>query len=380
MRGSNPLATSGSLRKLLVAVLALVVLGALAYRSRSLITLQGFSWDRLWHSVQQARVSLLLLSLATIYTCYAIRALRWVRFSRYLGKPTFVNVFTSTLIGFATIFLLGRAGEPIRPLLIARKDRLPVSGTFGIYVLERVFDSGSTAVILGLSLLLFPGTLSSGGTNVVWEARARAAGLVLLAGLLAAVIFLVYFRLHGAVALERRLAGWRASTRWRRRAAGIFAGFSEGLQAIQTVPDLVAATFYSTVHWALIAMVYLWVAHSFGGGLAAIDFPGAMLVLAFTMVGSAFQLPAVGGGSQAASFLAFTVIFGVEKEPAAAAAIMLWLITFSAVTLVGAPLLIREGWSMGELRRLARAEAEAEAAGTHLAEPDVSTKPGELLR
>jgi uncharacterized protein (TIRG00374 family) len=380
MSGSNPLATSGSLRKLLVLVLVLVVLGALLYRSRSAIALQGFDWDRLAHSLQQARVSLLLLSLATIYTCYVIRALRWVRFSRYLGKPTFVNVFTSTLIGFASIFLLGRAGEPIRPLLIARKDRLPVSGTFGIYVLERLFDTGSTAVILGLSLLLFPGALSSRGTNVAWEARARTTGLFLLAGLLAAVIFLVYFRVHGARALERRLAGWRAIPGWKRRTAGIFAGFSAGLQAIQSFSDLLAATFYSVVHWGLIAMVYLWVAHSFGGRLAEIDFPGTMLVLAFTMIGSTLQLPTVGGGSQAASFLAFTVVFGVEKEPAAAAAIILWLITFSGVTLVGVPLLIREGWSMGELRRLARAEAEAEAAGTHLAEPDVSAKPGEPLR
>ncbi len=367
----------GSLRKLLVVALVLVVLGALIYRSRSAITLQGFSWDRLGHSVQQARVSLLLLSLATIYACYAIRALRWVRFSRYLGRPTFRNVFRSTLIGFATIFLLGRAGEPIRPLLIARKDGLPVSGTFGIYVLERVFDTGSTAVIAVLSLLLFPETLSSGGATAAWEARARATGVVLLVGLLAAIIFLVYFRLYGAGALERRLEGWRAGAGWRRRTAGIFAGFSEGLQAIQTFPDLLTATFYSTLHWALIAMVYLWVAHSFGGRLGELDFPGAMLVLAFTMVGSTLQLPAVGGGSQAASFLAFTVIFGVEKEPAAAAAITLWLITFSAVTLVGVPLLIREGWSMGELRRLARAEAEA--AGAHAAEPDVSAKPGEPL-
>jgi len=370
----------GSLRKVLVVALVLVVLGALIYRSRGVITLQGFSWARLWHSVQQARLSLLLLSLITIYTCYAIRALRWVRFSHYLGKPTFRNVFRSTLIGFATIFLLGRAGEPIRPLLIARKDHLPVSGTFGIYVLERVFDGGSTAVIAVLSLLIFPETLSSGEAHATWEARARATGLMLLAGLLAAVVFLVYFRLRGAGALERRLAGWRESTDWRRRMAGIFTGFSEGLQAIQTFPDLLAATFYSTVHWALIAMVYLWVSHSFGGRLAEIDFPGAMLVLAFTMVGSTLQMPTVGGGSQAASFLAFTVIFGVEKESAAAAAITLWLITFAASSLAGVPLLIREGWSMGELRRLARAEAEAAAAGAHLAEPGVPTKPGEPLR
>ncbi len=369
-----------SLRKLLVAALVLVVLGILFYRSRSVISLQGFNWDRLAHSVREARVSLLLLSLASIYTCYAIRALRWVRFSRYLGQPTFANVFTSTLVGFTAVFLLGRAGEPIRPLLIARKDRLPISGTFGIYVLERVFDIASTLVIAALSLLIFPATLSSGGANTAWEAPMRTTGLFLLAGVLAAVIFLVYFRLHGAEALEHRLAGWRRATGWKRRTAGVFAGFSEGLRAIRTFPDLLAAIVYSAVHWGLIAMIYLWVAHSFGGRLAELDFPRAMLVLVLTMFGSTLHLPIVSGGSQAASFLAFTVIFGVEKEPAAAAAIMVWLITFAAVSLLGVPLLIREGCSIGELRRLARAEAEAEAAGAHAAPADVSGKPGGPVR
>jgi hypothetical protein len=236
-------------------------------------------------------------------------------------------------------------------------------------------------------LLLFPIRLSSGGTNAAWEESARATGLILLAGLLAAVIFLVYFRLRGARTLERRLAGWRVAPGWKRRAAGIFAGFSQGLQAIQTVSDLLAATLYSVLHWGLVAMVYLWVAHSFGGRLAEIDFPGVMLVLGFTMVGSTLQLPTIGGGSQAASFLAFTVVFGVEKEPAAAASIVLWLITFAASSLAGVPLLIREGWSMGELRRLARAEAEAKAAGAHAAiagtpsgDAGPPAKPGEAPR
>jgi uncharacterized protein (TIRG00374 family) len=369
----------GSLRKLLVVALLLVALGTLIYRSRNAISLQGFSWDRLAHSVRQARISLLLLAVVAVFVCYVIRALRWVRFSRYLGQPTFINVFRSTLIGFTAVFLLGRAGEPIRPLLIARKDRLPISGTFGIYVLERVFDTASTAVIAALSLLLFPAGLSPGGADTAWEAPMRTAGLFLLAGSLAAVVFLVYFRLHGAWALERRLAGWRAATGWKRRAAGLLAGFSEGLQAIRTFSDLMAAVVYSTVHWILVALIYLWVAHSFGGRLAELDFSGAVVVLAFTMLGSIFQLPLVSGGSQLASFLAFTVVFGVEKEPAAAAAIVAWLITFAACSLVGVPLLIQEGWSMGELRRLARAEAEAQAAGAHSAAADIPAKPGEPL-
>ena len=50
-------------------------------------------------------------------------------------------------------------------------------------------------------------------------------------------------------------------------------------------------------------------------------------------------------------------------------AVVLWIITFAGCTLVGIPLLIHEGMSLGELRQLARAEAEAEESGKHVAVP-----------
>jgi len=368
-------AANRSLRKLLVVVLVLLVVGALVYRS-----LEGFSWARLGQALREARLSLILLSVAAVYAGYALRALRWVRLSRYLGGAGFSSVFRSTVIGFTMIFLLGRAGEPIRPILIARKDRLPISSMFGIYAMERVFDTAATAVLAGLSLFLFPDMLSSGGANAAWIAPARTTGVVLLAGLLAAIMFLVYFRFHGAEAVNRRMAAWRTRAGWRARLAMIFGGFFEGLQAIRTVSDLLAAVAYSAAHWAVIACICLWVAHAFGGKLGALSFPGAMLVLAFTMVGSTLQLPVVGGGSQAASLFAFTRILGVEQEPALAASIVLWLVTFAACSVVGVPLLIHEGWSMGELRRLARAEAVAKAAGTHVDAGGAPAKSGESSR
>jgi ABC-type sulfate transport system permease component len=70
-------------------------------------------------------------------------------------------------------------------------------------------------------------------------------------------------------------------------------------------------------------------------------------------VGSVVQLPAVGGGAQLASVLVYTKIFGVETEPATAAAVVLWLIGFAVVTVVGVPFLIQEGLSLGKLRELA---------------------------
>lgn len=350
-------------RKLLFTVIGLTILAVLVYRSRGMIHLQDFSGQRLLDSIREARLSLLLLSVVAIYACYALRALRWERFSRYLGPSEFWSVYRMTLAGFAALFLLGRAGEPVRPLLIARKERLPISGMFGIYFLERLFDTACTAAIAALALALFPNFGQGDSSAGSMAAIARTTGRILFAGLAAAIAFLVYFRLHGAAFLDRRLGAWRERGGGWAKFAGIVTGFSHGLQAIRTFGDLLMAVVYSAAHWALAAMVYLWIPQSFGGKLGAIGFSGAMLVLAFTMVGSTLQLPGVGGGSQLASFLAFTTVFGVEKEPAAAAAIALWLVTFAACSVTGVPLLIHEGWSIGELRRAAeREESAAEEA------------------
>ena len=65
-----------------------------------------------------------------------------------------------TLAGFSAIFLLGRAGEPVRPMLISRKDKIPIADTFGIYALERLFDTASTAILAAIGLLIFTGAAS----------------------------------------------------------------------------------------------------------------------------------------------------------------------------------------------------------------------------
>lgn len=347
-------------RRYFLLLLAVLAIGFFFYKFRNSITLEGFHWSLVAESLREARISLLLLSVAAIYLCFAIRALRWMRFCRALGQTHFWNVYSATLMGFTCTFLLGRAGEPIRPVLIAKKDAVSIPCMFGVYVLERVFDMAATAVLAGVALLMFSEHGVAGEHEARMMAAARSAGALLLAGLVGVIGFLIYFRYHGAAWLAGKLRNSTWRTGWRGKVVALLEGFSEGLQGIRTWGDLGALVAYSVVHWFLVVVVYMWVAHAFGGKLAKIDLAGATLLLAFTMVGSAVQLPGVGGGAQLATFLVFTLIFGVEKEQAAAAAIIMWLVTFASCCLAGLPLLLREGWSMGELKRLA---VEGEAAG-----------------
>jgi uncharacterized protein (TIRG00374 family) len=353
-----------SLQRPILLAVAVVVLAVLLYKFRDSITIAGFRWSVLATSIREANLLLLLLALVAIYACYAIRTLRWNRIATYLGKSDFWRVYAATLMGFASVFLLGRAGEPIRPLLIARKENQPITGIFGVYFLERILDVGATAVFAGFALLAVShGPLASEQGTPLMHA-VRRSGAALLIGFAVVVVFLIYFRLHGAGALARRLElsvlENRERSAFRAKIAALVAGFSEGLHALRTWGDLAAAIGWSAAHWILVVMVYLWIGHAFGGALSTLTFSGAMLILAITLVGSAVQLPGVGGGAQVANFLVLTVVFGVEKEPAAAVTITTWLITFAACSLAGVPLLLREGWSMGELKRAARAEEHAD--------------------
>lgn len=348
-----------SQRRLLTAALILAGLAGLALYFRK--EPQEFSWSRLADAVANLRLSLVLAAVAAIFAAYASRALRWQRFCRHLGRCGFLEVYDGTLMGFSAVCLLSRAGEALRPVLLARKCRLPVATMFGIWLLERLFDVGAVAVILALSLLL-PSPLLSNGGSAGWEGKIRFVGAAVAAGLAAAVIFIVYFRMHGAGLLNRLLESWRERQNWFGRIARHFAHFGDGLQAIRNLGDLSSGIFYSAVHWGLITAVYYLIIRSFGGRMGEFDVRAAMLLLIITLFGSVVQLPGVGGGTQILAYLGLTQIFGVDREPAAVAAMVLWIVNGCVVCLPGVPLLIREGWSISTLRQTAGEQVKAEEA------------------
>ena len=255
-------------RKTLLIALGVVVLGALVFEARNLIHLGGFSGAKLLQALRDANPYYLVLGIVAIYACYGIRSLRWRVFQRNIGPANFWKIYKLTLAGFAAIFLLGRAGEPVRPLLLAKKQDLPVADTFGIYVLERIFDMASIAVIAAIALLFFRTRPDYGDMAASLQAAARTSGVVL------------FVRRTGcggrarvyATAWHCRVGAAARNLHSRRRLAELDFPGAPGFRARSANdPDLgrlALAAAYSAVHWAVIAMVYYWVSHSFEGTAA----------------------------------------------------------------------------------------------------------------
>ncbi len=358
-------------KKWLLVAAALVVLGYLVYRFRTVLNLGNFSAANLWSTIRGINLGLLCLALLLIYACYAVRSLRWQVMQRNIGPSKFLDIFTVTLAGFAAVNILSRVGEPIRPLLLARKAKHPVADIFGIWALERLIDTASFAIILAIGLISYRQRAGTGEMSAT-IAAAKVGGCLLGGAVVGVIVVLAYLRLHGTALLESRMRFWAESKGWRVKAANIVLGFVRGVQTIKSWSDLVTTVFYSTLHWVLVLVVYVLVCKSFGGALGQLGFSDCTMLLGLTLVGSIIQLPAVGGGFQTAAFVVLTKLFGILPEPATAAALLLWLIAFVACSIVGVPVLIREGVSLGQLRKLAEQEKEEldEIAAHGSAEPN----------
>jgi len=227
-----------------------------------------------------------------------------------------------TLAGFAAIFLLGRAGEPVRPLLLARQREAAHCGpVWNLYARTPVRLGKRRRHCRG-RLLVFHRAAILAKLRASWKLPQEQQGRCYSLESQARSHF--YISAAARIRSARAPIAGMADRAWlARHDRGNSPWLRARREAIQTASDLVLSVFLSAAHWFLVLLVYLWVSHSFGG-LWHDQLGRRHVVMAFTLVGSAVQLPGVGGGSQVACFLAYTAVFGVEKEAAAGASIVVW--------------------------------------------------------
>ncbi|MEO7274289.1 MAG: lysylphosphatidylglycerol synthase transmembrane domain-containing protein, partial [Vicinamibacterales bacterium] len=100
-------------------LILLLTVGLLAFSFRN-ANLRG-----VWAETRRADTLPLLLAVIATFATYALRAFRWQYLLAPLGHTRFSVAFRATVIGFAASFLLpARAGEVIRPYVLARREGL----------------------------------------------------------------------------------------------------------------------------------------------------------------------------------------------------------------------------------------------------------------
>src|SRR5687768_9508166 len=208
---------------------------------------------RVWSAVASARKDFLGLSLVATGLTFVIRAERWQYLLSPLGPTRFRTVFRTTVIGFAASAVLpARAGELIRPYLLARQEGLKATAAFATILVERILDLVAVLLLLLAFLIWFdPGVEAR--DSVLFSAI-RFGGLVMAPVAVSALLLMFFMAGH-----PERLHGWllKAEAILPARVASSIARlaqtFAEGFAVVRRPERLVAALAWSLVLWISIA-------------------------------------------------------------------------------------------------------------------------------
>jgi glycosyltransferase 2 family protein len=329
-------------RRLLLGVVLGVGLLALFFRNLDpLAILAAFRAANPWYLA-----GVVLVTVAT----YLARAWRWGYLLRPLARVPLLRLFSITNVGFATGLVIPRAGEVVRPYLVARHHGLETSAAFASIILERLFDLIVVLALFATYLYVLPAPAAqqAGALQGVLQTGGSLAALGALGAL--AVLCWLTFRREAAL---RFFDGLFA--RFPKKIGGALTGalhsFTLGLGVLRASPaHLLAIAAQSVLVWLLIALGLHWNNRAFG-----LDLPyrAAFLMLGFLTVGVAVPTPGMVGGFHAAYKAALTQVFGIDETTAVAAALASHALTNLPVLVLGLVFLGREGLSWGGVARLA---------------------------
>lgn len=333
-----------------------VVLGLITYNLSRSAEWRGFRWDQFWLSLAHARPGFLLAALGATYSSYVVRACRWKFFLDPIKKASLWVLFVGQILGFSSIYLVGRPGEFVRPAYIARKEGVPIAAMVAVWLLERIYDTVFLVLLFAAGLYLSPLDPVAGRAGTIL-ARLHEGGLIMFVVTALIVAGLVLLRLRAERAtrwLVARFGFLRDDTR--RHVEHFVRSFADGLKVIQNWRDLLASVVSTVILWVVNASVFWLVFQSLGGELRRISWLGAGLTLFFAVLGLVVQLPGIGGGYLVFAALALKELFSVGAEAATGAAVMIWIMISVPCLALGMALLIHEGLTFRKLEAIAEEE------------------------
>jgi hypothetical protein len=311
----------------------------------------GFSWRAFADSLANVDWSWLALALVLISATYLGRALRWEVMLRPLArKASFLRILSATCIGFTAVVLFGRAGEPVRPYLIARREGVSFSSQVAVWVVERILDVLMILVIFGIALtqVSHSSIQSSPRIQLTLRAGGAAAGIAGFA-CLALLFGLRQFKGGVQKRLLEALSFLPGPTLG--KIETFFAAFGEGMQSTRSSGFAFLLVGYTIIEWIVIAGCFYCVFHAFPV-TSSLSFADVVIVLGFVSFGSVLQIPGVGGGMQIVTILVLTEFYGLGLEEASSVALMLWAINFVVILPVGLALAFHEGIKWRSLKHI----------------------------
>ena len=311
-------------------------------------------------SVKTADFRLVAVAVLLIYSNNVLRAFRWAIFLRPAYRATgrhgtgvartpWYKLIGTQFIGFAGLAVLGRLGELVRPILVARRTGLPFPSQVALVTVERVFDLGAFGTIFALNLSFSP---SLQALPYLHKAGYTIAGLTV-----AIVVFVLAVRLAGEL-IARSTAALVGMVS---KPAGVLCaekilGFRNGLNVIGSFGDFAWAAALSFALWLTVTAAYVLTLRAFAPPVHLLRVSEVIVLMGFSIAGSALPIPG-GSGAWAGNTFALGTLFAIPPALAASAGLMVWLVTTISVIPAG---LVFARWEGVSLLQVAQRSEDGE--------------------
>jgi glycosyltransferase 2 family protein len=317
-------------RKLLFLLILTVIVTVGLYRA--------FGWDFDWSlflsSLWNIQPWWLTLSIIATLLTYVVRAVRWQVLLNPLKAIPMGPLISTNVLGFSAIYLVGRAGELVRPIWLTRREQVPLTASVATIIVERFLDTLMLIGLFGSALLLVK--LPSAAEHTI--ALMKNTAWLMVGGSIAALIFFFFFRSN----VERIIRYVPVA-----RLALLLKSFSEGLSFLDKGSSFGLALVHSVLVWAVIVLQFwfMLLGMNFHFSISA-----ATLVMVGAAIGSIAQVPGIGGGFQAGYVFCMTTFFIIPTEQAIATSLVAWISCYVPTVLVGGLYMVSHGLSLKELR------------------------------
>lgn len=318
---------------------------------------RNLDWAEVAQSLSRADKWDLFVAVLIICLGYLLRAIRWRVLLSPITESGLRELFATTTVGFAAIFLIGRAGEILRPMWLPMLDkRVRPSAALVTIGLERVLDLVSLITFFSVSLIWFQ---SRPGHEAEF-ASITLVGNLLLSGAIGFIIFLLIYQWKSDPVVlwfgritDRKLI----PNRVRLTILSLLRQLATSLRIVRDWRELAWATFWTLTLWLAIALPTMLVLQAFGLPLTFVD---SIFVMGVAAMGSLVPTPGGAAGAFHAATAGSLLLLGVDRETAAAASIVMHLVYFAPAVVFGLYYLFHGEISIERFRSLLSSEHAVE--------------------
>jgi glycosyltransferase 2 family protein len=310
---------------------------------------RNLDWVQVRRELSSSDPYLLSIAVLLISAAYGVRAFRWSALLKPLSAARLPDLFAATTIGFSAIFLAGRAGEFVRPVVLSMRDpQVRPSASLVTIVVERIYDMTAVALMFAINLVWFKPPFA---LDISFE-QVRTAGFALLGVTLLGIIFLAWFRKASTTVIPffQRLFSRRwIPQRLSKLVLRILEQLAQALRVLVNARELAETIGWTVLLWFGIALANLLVMRAFH---LNVGFPETIFVLGWSLVGSLVPTPGGAAGAFHAATATGLLFLGVKKETAAALSIVLHLVDFGPALIFGLVYVIRGDLTLTKLRAM----------------------------